>query len=395
MTIFSAQTKLSKFENEIKNISKLEKVSENSLKEAISKGHCVVLKNRLRKSLSPTFIGNDLKVKVAATLSVNDNKESFKLECDKLRVAQETGVDCIFDMTFSSYIKEFRSFLIESSTVAVGNNPFLELAYESTLEEYGLINLTSKKMIDIVEKHCQEGIDFVSLNCGLTKALVEQFKKSEILSKITSRGAQILFDWIDKTELENPYYKYFDDLLDILKKYDVTLHLANAFKSGSIADSFDSLQIAEYAVIGELTRRANLANVQVMSDGIGHVAINKIPQMTGLIKEITLKIPLFVTSSFACDCAVGYDNISSSIANSLAASNGANLLSATSNVEYLAINNCAQLREGIISTKIAAHCADIANDNSKAIRQSYKMSFARKNENWKEMIKNSIDKSIF
>lgn len=389
------QKRILKLAEVIKEISQNENLSEKIIKDLILKNQCVILKNKSRKNITPCALGNGLKAKTCAMLSANDDKTSLKNELDKLRVAQEAGVDCIFDITFSSYIKEMRYSLLENSKVPVGVNPFLEIAYEALLDEFGLINLSSKDMLNVVEKHCREGVDFVSLNCGLTKSLVAQFNSSERLSKITSRGAQILFDWVEKSELENPYYKYFDELLEILKKYDVTLHIASAFKSGSIVDSFDSMQISEYAIIGELTRKAISKGVQVMSDGIGHVSIDKIPSLIGLIKEITLKVPLFITSSFACDCAVGYDNISSSIANSIAASYGANLLNATAGVDYLAVNNSAQLREGLISTKIAAHCADIANNNASAIKQNYKMSFARKNANWKNIIKNCIDKYVF
>ncbi|MBQ4646352.1 MAG: phosphomethylpyrimidine synthase ThiC [Candidatus Gastranaerophilales bacterium] len=384
-----------KITDEMVEVAKSEGICEKFLKDSIAKGHIVILKNKIRKDIPPVAIGNGLRTKVCASICVNSCENSLSCELDKLRVAQEAGVDCVFDISASSYIKEARQALLLNSKVPLGTNPFLELGYNALADEFGLINISTKAMLDVVENHCKEGVDFVSLNCGLTKSLVMQFLAQGRLSKITSQGAQILFDWIEKTELENPYYRYFDELLEILKKYDVTLHLASAFKTGSISDSFDSLQIAEYAIIGELARRANKAGVQVMSDGFGHVSINKIPSLVNLIKEITLKVPLFVSSAFACDCAVGHDNISSSIANSIAATNGANLLNVVSGVDYLKPSSSAQLREGVISSKISAHCADIANNNSDIIKQNYKLSFARTNENWNNIVKNSIDKTVF
>jgi len=395
MTTRIVEAQQGRISDELSEIAQSENLNIDFLKESIIKGQIVILKNKLRKSLKPVALGNGIKTKVCVTLATNKNDSSLDYELDKLRVSQTANVDCIFDMSFGPYIKEMRQALLETSRLPVGTNPFLEVGYEATLDEFGLINLTSKTMLEVVEKHCQEGVDFVSLNCALIKPMVAQFLAQGRLSNITSYSAQLLFDWINKTELENPYYRYFDELLEILKKYDVTLHIASAFKSGSISDSFDSLQIAEYAIIAELARRANLAGVQVMSDGIGHIGIDKIPSLVNLVKEITLKIPLFITSSFACDCAVGYDNVSSSIASSIAAASGANLLNVVSSFDYLALNTLAQLKEGIVSAKIAAHCGDIAKNNNEIIKQNYKISFARKNENWKNIIKNSIDKTIF
>ena len=389
------KAQMARITEEMKQVAKAEGVCEKFIKESIALGRIVILKNKLRKKTTPVAIGNGIRTKVCTSLSVNENEDSFDLETDKLRVAQVTEVDCILDITASSYIKEIRQNILANSLIPVGTNPFLEVGYKAISNQEELNNITSQDMLDIVEQHCSEGVDFVSLNCCLTKPLAEKYIAQGRLSKITSRGAQILFDWIQETKNENPYYARFDELLDILAKYDVVLHLACAFKSGSISDSFDLLQMSEYSTMGELTRRALAKGVQVMSDGIGHVSVDKIPSLVNLIKEINLQIPLFISSACACDCAIGYDNISSSIANASAASSGANLLNVTANVDFLMPSTTAQLREGIISTKIAAHCGDIAKNNPEAIKRNYKMSFARRNKNWKNIIKNSIDKTVF
>ena len=391
--ILNAQ--MARITDEMKQVAKIEGVSDKFIKESLALGRVVILKNKLRKKTTPIAIGNGLRTKVCTALAVNENKESFELETDKLRVAQVTEVDCIFDITASSYIKEIRHNILSNSFIPVGTNPFLEVGYKAINNSDELDNITSQDMLDIVEQHCRDGVDFVSLNCTLTKSLAEQYVSQGRLSQITTRGAQVLFDWIEKHQCENPYYERFDELLDILAKYDVVLHLACAFKSGSISDSFDLLQMSEYSTMGELTRKALAKGVQVMSDGIGHVSIDKIPSLVNLIKEINLQVPLFVSSAYACDCAIGYDNISSSIAGSIAASSGANLLNVTANVDFLMPSTTAQLREGIISTKVAAHCGDVAKSNPEAIKRNYKISFARRNKNWKNIVKNCIDKSVF
>ena len=336
-----------------------------------------------------------LKTKVCATIATNETEESFEECADRLRVIQYAQADCVLDMSVGSYIEETKCALVATSQIPIGSLPMLQIGYEAMQNQDGIAVLSKNDFLSIVKTHCADGVDFICLHCGMTRELVNQFKKQNRLSNITSRAAQMLYDWVSTTELENPYYQHFDEILEILKEYDVTLVLASAFKTGSLEDSFDSLQVQEYAIHSMLARKALESGVQVMSEGFGHVQIDKIPTLTKLIKEATFNIPLFVSSSMACDCAVGYDNITSSIASTVAVLNGANMINSTCADDFLNKASIAQVREGIISAKIAAHCGDVANGNSEAIKQNYKISFARANLNWKNIVKNSIDKSVY
>ena len=395
MTTRILKAQVGNITEEMKKIAKKEGISSKLLKDLISQGRVVILKNAKKKELEPIAIGEGLKTKISAQIATHYSKESFEDALDKMRVAQLAGADCILDLSIGSFIEQTRHNFITNSKVPIGTSPMLQIGYEAMQDEDGIGKLSKNDFLNIIKKHCSDGVDFVCLNCSLTRVLVEQYKNQNRVSKITSRAAQMLFDWIELTELENPYYQNFDELLDILKENDVTLFLASAFKSGSIADSFDSLQISEYAILSSLIKKAHQKGIQVVSDGIGHISMDKIPSAIKLIKETTLNIPLFISNATSCDCAIGYDNVSTSIASSICAQKGANMISSTTSVDYLYLSNVAQIREGIISAKIAAHSADIANGLADAIKQDYKISFARTNANWKNIIKNSIDKTVF
>jgi len=394
MTTRILEAQSGRISQEIINVAKTEGVSPRFISEGIAKGQIVILKNKLRNNAVALALGDGLKTKVCASLLSDSSAKSLKKEIDKQRVAQVALCDSILDLSVSSNIDKLQNNMLESNLI-IGVNPFSKISYEVSQNELKLIEYTKKDMFDLVEKMCKKGVDFLSIHCSLTKNLSQQFKNSVRLSNITSKNAQILFDWIEKTELENPYFRYFDELIEILKKYDVVLHLACAFKPGSINDSFDSLQIAEYSIVSELQKRAFEAGVQVMTDGAGHVSIDKISTLISAIKQMTNKAPMFATTSNACDCAVGYDNISSSIAYSQIVQYGANMINAIYDNDYLSPVGVAQFKKGIMIAKIAAHCGDIAKNNVEAIKQNYKISYARKNENWKNIIKNSIDKTVF
>ena len=394
MTTRITKAQLGIITDEMREIAKSENISLKHVKEMLAQGRIAIIKNTSKKSLKPMTIGEGVRTKVCASIASNFNKTSFDEETDKLRVVQLAGADCIMDLSYGSYIEETRQMLLMNSEVPVGSSPMLKIQYEMNQNGEELA-FCKDDMFSIIRHQCLDGIDFICLNCAMTKELTIKFEKQKRLSKITSRAAQFLFDWMKKTGNENPFYEYFDELLTILKEKDVTLFIDCAFKTGSTNDSFDSLQIAEYTVCANLIQRAIEAGVQVVVDGIGHTPINKIKPLIDLIKESTSYVPLFISSAFTCDCAIGYDNISSSIASAICCTNGANMLNATANVDYLEVSSAAQLREGVISAKIAANSGDLANNNTEIIKQNYKISYARTNENWRNQIRNSIDKSVF
>lgn len=379
--------------DEMREIAKYEGVAPKFIRDSVAQGQIVILKNKLN-SKKPIAIGNKLKTKISACISTNSDKNSLNEETDKFRIIQYANTDCIFDLSFGSYLQETKQMLLANSTIPIGISPMLQIGYE--IKQNGEDLYFSKdEMFSLIKKDCKDGIDIICLNCALIKSLIEEYENQKRLSKITTKEAQFLYDWIKSTNNENPFYEYFDELLEILKENDVTLLINSTFKTGTTSDSFDSLQISEYAIISRLLKKANEKGVQAVLDGIGYTPINKIEPLVTMIKEMTNNAPLFISKAISCDCAIGYDNISASIANSLCARYGANMINAVSNIDAIKSPSPSELKEGIISAKIAANSADLANGNSDIIKQNYKVSYAKQNESLRNIIKNSIDKSAF
>ena len=299
------------------------------------------------------------------------------------------------DFSSNKLIDETRQAILSASKLPVGTMPVVQAGVEALNKNNDILNLTKEEIFNVIEKHCSDGADFICLHCALNQNLLKRFQKQERLSTISSHAATMLACWMKASGKENPLYEYFDELLDLVKPYDVTLLLQSAFKSGSTTDASDGLEVAEAIVLGELVTRARELDVQVMIEGIEQAPLNKIPMMVQNIKELSDFAPLYVSGAIACDCAVGYDNISSAIGGALAAYQGADMLKATTSVDRIGFSHPAHIREGIMSAKIAAHCADLARGISGAISQNYKISFARKNNHWQKQIENSLDKTVF
>jgi len=380
--------------DEMREIARRENVTPKFIKDFVAQGRIAILKNKARTKLKPVAVGNNLKTKISANIATGAEKTSLEDETDKLRVMQHAKIDCVIDLSYGPYIEETKEMLLSNSNVPVGVNPLLQIGYEIEQNGQDLLFLKDD-MFSLIKKNCLEGFDFICLSCALTKGLIEEYEAQGRLFKIATKEAQIMLNWIKATNNENPFYEYFDELLEILKENDVTLLINSAFKSACIADSFDSIQISEYIVISKLVKRALEKGVQVMVDGIGHMPINKIEPIIKIIKESTFNVPLFISNVNACDCAVGHDNISASIAQTLCVNFGANMLNVITSIDYLQKSTPADITEGIISAKIARNCANLANNDSDAMKQNYKISYAKVNNDFKNVIKNSIDKTVF
>lgn len=380
--------------DEMREIAKHECVTPKFIRDSIAQGQIVILKNKLNSKTKPIAIGKKLKTKISACISANSDKNSLNEETDKFRIIQYANTDCVFDLSYGSYIQEAKQILLTNSTIPIGTSPMLQVGYEFKQNNEDK-HFSKDEIFSLIKKDCMEGVDIICLNCALTKSLVKEYESQKRLSEITTKEAQFLYDWINITNCENPFYEYFDELLEILKENDVTLLINTAFKTGTTSDSFDSLQISEYATISKLIKKANEKGVQAIVDGIGYTPINKIEPLITMIKEMTNNVPIFISKANSCDCAIGYDNISASIANSLCAQYGANMINAVANVDTLKSPSPSELKEAIISAKIAANSADLANGNSDIIKQNYKVSYAKQNKSLKNIIKNSIDKSAF
>ena len=362
--------------DEMRFCAEQENVSPEVIRNGVANGRIVILKNAHRIDTVPVAVGENLKVKINANINTANKKTSLDAELDKLRVIKQAGAHVLMDFSSNKLIDETRQAILSASKMPVGTMPVVQAGVEALNINNNILNLSKERIFDVIEKHCCDGADFICLHCALTKDLLERFQKQERLSAITSHAATMLACWIKATGEQNPLYEYFDELLSLIKPYDVTLLLQSAFKSGSTADASDCLEVAEAIVLGELVKRAREADIQVMIEGIEQAPLNKIPMMVQNIKELTDFAPLYVSGAIACDSAVGYDNITSAIGGALAAYQGADMLKAVTSVDRIGFSHPAHIREGIMSAKIAAHCADLARGDSVATSQNYKISYA-------------------
>lgn len=395
MTTQILQAKQGIVTDEMYQVARMEKVDVEYIREKIAQGRIVILKNNKRNNSTPVAVGEGLKVKINANIGTSNEKSSIDEELDKTRVIEQAGADVLMDLSTGKYVDETRQAIIAATKLPIGTVPMYQAGKEALDEFKDIAKLSKDKLFSDIEKQCNDGVDFITVHCGVTKFVIDQLEKQKRLTGIVSRGGSMLACWIKKTGLENPLYQYYDELLDLVKQYDVTLSLGDGLRPGCTADAGDRAQVAETIVLGELIKRAKNAGVQAMVEGPGHVSLDKIPSMIKTIKELTEYAPLYVLGPLACDCAPGYDHITSAIGGTLAAYHGADFLCYVTPAEHISLPNSSQVREGIITAKIAAHCADLARGNKEAIEKNFLISKARVELNWKDQIENCIDKSAF
>ena len=279
------------------------------------------------------------------------------MELEKAKKAVSLKAEAIMDLSSYGKTREFRRKLVETIPSMIGTVPVYDAVgfYDKDLKE-----ITSKEFLDVVRKHAQDGVDFMTIHAGINKETAKKFKQNKRLTNIVSRGGSLIFAWMELTGNENPFYQYYDELLDILAEYDVTISLGDALRLGSINDATDPSQVAELIVLGELTKRAWEKNVQVMIEGPGHMAINEIAANVVLEKRLCHGAPFYVLGPIVTDIAPGYDHITSAIGGAVAAANGADFLCYVTPAEHLRLPDINDMKEGIIAAKIAAHAADIA-----------------------------------
>jgi phosphomethylpyrimidine synthase len=338
--------------------------------------------------LDPEGIGLGLRTKINVNLGISKDCCNFDFELEKVKKALELKAEAIMDLSSYGKTQEFRKKLIEISTAMVGTVPIYDAIgfYEKELSK-----IKAEDFLKIVEVHAKDGVDFMTIHAGINKETVARFKKNSRITNIVSRGGSLLFSWMELTGNENPFYEYYDKVLDIFEKYDVTISLGDAMRPGSINDSTDASQIEELIVLGELTKKAWSRNVQVMIEGPGHMAINEIAANMLLEKRLCHEAPFYVLGPLVTDVAPGYDHITSAIGGAIAAANGADFLCYVTPAEHLRLPDINDIKEGIIAVKIAAHAADIAKKVKGARDWDNEMSKARRDLNWEGMFQLAID----
>ena len=373
---------------EMKTVAEKERLDAEVIRERVAKGSICIPANILHKSLSAEGIGEGLRTKINVNLGISGDCKDYSVEMQKVKMAVDFGCEAIMDLSNYGKTSTFRKELVEYSPAMIGTVPMYDaIGYL----DKDLMDITAKDFLKVIEAHAKEGVDFMTIHAGINKRTIERFKETKRLTNIVSRGGSLLFAWIEMTGNENPFYEYFDEVLDILYKYDVTISLGDALRPGSTNDSSDAGQLTELIELGILTERAWKKNVQVMVEGPGHMAINEIAPNMILQKRLCHNAPFYVLGPLVTDIAPGYDHITSAIGGAIAASSGADFLCYVTPAEHLRLPDVDDVKEGIIASKIAAHAGDIAKGIPYAREIDNKMSDARRRIDWDEMFKYAID----
>ncbi|MCL1832370.1 MAG: phosphomethylpyrimidine synthase ThiC [Oscillospiraceae bacterium] len=365
-----------------------ESISRNELLERIASGEIALCANKNHRNLRAAAVGRGMTTKVNVNLGISKDCADTELELVKAKLSVELKADAIMDLSCSGKTREFRRRLVEEIPVMLGTVPMYDAIGHLDM---ALANIPSDKFIDVFEAHAQDGVDFMTVHSGINRQTAERFKRTKRVTNIVSRGGSLLFCWMEMTGQENPFFEHFDRILDIAEKYDVTLSLGDACRPGCIDDATDASQIEELITLGELTKRAWARNVQVMVEGPGHMALNEITANMTLQKRLCHNAPFYVLGPLVTDIAPGYDHITSAIGGTLAAANGADFLCYVTPAEHLRLPDLADMREGLIAARIAAHAADIAKGIPGARDWDRKMSEARAALDWERMLELAID----
>ena len=373
---------------EMEIAAKKENMDVKELMEYMAKGQVIIPCNKLHTSIEPNAIGSMLKTKINVNLGISRDWKDMDMEIEKVNNAVKMGAESIMDLSSYGDTRTFRKRLTKECPAMIGTVPIYDsvVYYHKPLKE-----ITSKEWIDIVRMHAEDGVDFMTIHCGINKATAGRFKANRRLTNIVSRGGSIIFAWMEMTGEENPFYEHYDEILDICREYDITMSLGDACRPGCLKDASDISQIEELVTLGELTARAWEKDVQVMVEGPGHMPMNQIAANMEIQKTICKGAPFYVLGPLVTDIAPGYDHITAAIGGAIAAASGASFLCYVTPAEHLRLPSLDDVKEGIIASRIAAHAADIAKGIKGAIEWDHQMSLARKKLDWEEMFDICID----
>lgn len=373
---------------ELEIVAAKENRSVKELLPLLASGKMVIPANIHHSALSPNGIGRMLKTKINVNLGVSRDCKDYDLEMEKVMRAVSLGAESIMDLSSHGDTEPFRKKLCEECPAIIGTVPI----YDSVIHyKRDLGTLSAKDFIDVIRLHAENGVDFVTLHCGITRKTIEQIRNGGRKMNIVSRGGSLVFAWMSMTGEENPFYEYYDEILEICRKNDVTISLGDACRPGCLADATDGCQIEELIRLGELTERAWKKDVQVMVEGPGHVPLDQIEANMKVQETICKGAPFYVLGPLVTDIAPGYDHITGAIGGAVAAWHGAAFLCYVTPAEHLALPNVDDVHQGIIASKIAAHAADIAKGVSGARERDDRMAYARKNLDWDSQWLEALD----
>ena len=372
----------------METVAQKEGLDVNKLMALVACGQVAIPANVRHHSLSPEGIGTGLKTKINVNLGVSGDCKDYQLELEKVKLSLKFGAEAIMDLSNYGKTNTFRKQLLELSPAMIGTVPMYDaIGYL----EKDLQAITAQDFMRVVRAHAEEGVDFMTIHAGINKRAVEAFKRAGRRTNIVSRGGSLIFAWMEMTGHENPFYEYYDEFLEILREFDVTISLGDALRPGCIDDSSDASQLSELIELGHLTKRAWAKDVQVMVEGPGHMGINEIAANMVIQKRLCHNAPFYVLGPLVTDVAPGYDHITAAIGGAIAAANGADFLCYVTPAEHLRLPDINDVKDGIIATKIAAHAADIAKGIPGARDWDNKMSDARRQIDWETMFALAID----
>lgn len=375
----------------VRYIAGREKVNPEIIMEKVAEGKIVILRHK------DTYlgIGDGLRIKVNANIGTSPDIVDIQSEVVKLKAACKYGADTVMDLSTGGDIDKIRKTIVERSPVPVGTVPIYQAAIESIEEKGALIKMDKERIFDVIERHAEDRVSFVTLHCGMTFKTVERLRKNPRKAMVVSRGGAFLISWMVANEKENPLYEDFDRVLEIARKYDLVLSLGDGMRPGSIVDATDNSQIDELLTLGELTKAAWDRGVQVIIEGPGHIPLNEIPANVMVQKKICKGAPFYVLGPIVTDIAPGYDHITSAIGAAVAGWHGADFICYVTSSEHLGLPGVEEVIEGVVAAKIAAHSADIARGLKSSIEWDHRMALARTRRNWQEERELSIDITKF
>ena len=373
---------------EMQTVAAKEYMEPEKLRELVAKGWVAIPANVNHTSLSAEGVGSGLKTKINVNLGISGDCKDYTMEMQKVDMAIKFGAEAIMDLSNYGKTNTFRKQLIERSPAMIGTVPMYDaIGYL----DKDLLEISAEDFLEVVRAHAEEGVDFMTIHAGINRRAIEAFRRDPRKMNIVSRGGSLLFAWMMMTGNENPFYEHYDEVLDILREYDVTISLGDALRPGCIDDATDAGQISELIELGALTERAWAKDVQVMVEGPGHMAMNEIAANMIMEKKICHGAPFYVLGPLVTDIAPGYDHITSAIGGAIAAASGADFLCYVTPAEHLRLPDVDDVKEGIIASKIAAHAADIAKGVKGARDIDDKMAAARHKMDWDEMFEIALD----
>jgi phosphomethylpyrimidine synthase len=379
---------------QVKHVAAKEGVETDFILQGLIEGKIIIPANINHTNLIPCGIGTGLRTKVNANIGTSSDFCDLNTELRKLQAAIDFGADTVMDLSTGGDISAIRRAIMSASTVPVGTVPIYQAGIEAIENRGAIVNMTVDEIFAVIQEHAKDGVDFMTVHCGVTQTSVARLKKQGRITDIVSRGGAFLIGWMLHNDKENPLYQYYDRLLDLAREYDFALSLGDGLRPGCLADATDRAQVEELIILGELIERSREAGAQAMIEGPGHLPLDQVATNVQLEKSLCRGAPFYVLGPLVTDVGAGYDHITAAIGGAIAAATGADFLCYVTPTEHLSLPNVEDVKEGVIASRIAAHAGDIVKGVKSAKEWDEQMSKARKALDWETQAKLSLDPEL-